>query len=119
MPISMSKQRIKDVFNDCVENVRNGKNPNVSGNMRKAGYSPSSAKSMKVTKTKTWEDLLSQIDDDAILKKLNKIALDESDKRSCLTAIDMTLKLKNKYPKHQVDIDVKEKITEKITVDKE
>ena len=96
--VSVSKQRIKKVFDNSLKNVSNGKQPNVSLEMRKQGYSPSSCRSQKVTQTKTWEQLLNRIQDDKIINKLNEIALDNEDKRACLSAIDIILKLKDKYP---------------------
>ena len=63
--------------------------------------------SQKLRKLKThpdFQELLSQIDDAAILEKLNAIAMDQEDKRACLQAIDMILKLKNKYPEQTTKI---------------
>jgi len=92
------------------------KNPklNMGKVMIEAGYSEKTAKApTKLTKSKGWQELLAQIDDEQLLKKLRKIALDDKDKRACLSAIDTLLKLKDRYPagklnlKHQ-DSDYKE-----------
>lgn len=95
---SLSKKRIEDVFNKTLENMRNGQPANVSGTMRDFGYSPNSAKALTITQTQTWQQLLATIDDNQLLGRLNNIALDPQDKRSSLQAIDMLLKLKDKYP---------------------
>lgn len=76
---------------------------NVSGEMRKAGYSKKSAHVLAITKTKTWKQLLAEIDDEEILNKIKEILKDE-DKRSSLTAADMLLKLKDRYPAHKTKI---------------
>ena len=95
--ISLPKQRIKSVFDKSVKNIRKGKRANVSGNMLDHGYSASASKALQVTRTKTWQDLLKDIDDRKILDKIYSIAMDE-DKRASLQASDMLLKLKDKYP---------------------
>ena len=67
--------------------------------MRKAGYSLSTSKSpQRLTKTKGWNELLAEVDDAPLLKRLRSIALDNEDKRAALTSIDMLLKLKDRYP---------------------
>ena len=89
----MAKKRIKEVFKATLENVRSGKNPNVSGEMVKQGYSESSAKSLKVTQTKTWKQLLAKIDDEVILARFWDILTDD-DKRASMDAGKELLKLK-------------------------
>ena len=101
--VSIAKKRIKDVFNATLKNVSNGKIANVENEMLKAGYSKSSARCLKITKTKTWDKLLKEIDDEEILNTVKSIMRDE-DKRSSLTAADMLLKLKDRYPAGKVKI---------------
>jgi len=67
MKISASKQRIKKVFDNVQKNIEKGLQPNVSGEMRKAGYSEKSCRSLEVTKTQVWNYLLDQIDDNEIM----------------------------------------------------
>jgi len=95
--VTLAKKRIKNVFDNTLKDVRNGKKVSISGAMRKEGYSESSCKALKVTQTKTWETLLKEIDDDVVLKRVFEILMGD-DKRSSLTAADMLLKLKDKYP---------------------
>jgi hypothetical protein len=102
--VSMTKKRIKQVFNATSENIRKHKKPNVSGAMLDAGYSASSARALTITQTKTWQELLAGINDNELLNKLNEIATDSSDKRACLQAIDMSFKLKDRYPKAETKI---------------
>jgi hypothetical protein len=94
---SLANERIKNIFNESVEDIRNNKRPSVSGKMLKKGYSPSSARALTITKTRTWQQLLAQIQDEPLLNKLENIALDD-DKRSAIAAIQEIFKLKNKYP---------------------
>lgn len=96
--ITLNTKRVDDVFKDSLENVSLGKKPNISGNMLKHGYSPSSSKALKVKTTKRWSELLAMIDDNELLNELYGIALDKGDKRPKLQAIDMLLKLKDLYP---------------------
>ena len=97
MPESLTKKRIRKVFTNCLENVKQGKEMNVKREMLDAGYSKTSASVGIIKKTKTWQKLLSEIDDEEILEKVKEI-LKAEDKRSSLTAADMLLKLKDRYP---------------------
>ena len=69
----------------------------MKGEMIKQGYSENSAKVLKVTITKAWQELLNSIDDEEVVNRITDILRDE-DKRSSLTAADMLLKLKDRYP---------------------
>jgi len=110
---TLSKKRIKDVFNDSLKNVRSGKMANVSGIMLQHGYSPSSARALKVTQTKTWQDCLAQIDDDEIIKKFQEIVRSE-DKRSAIAAGIELLKLKDRYPANKMKLSAYKEETEGI-----
>ena len=101
--VSLAKKRIKNVFTATLKNVSNGKIANVENEMLKAGYSKSSARCLKITKTKTWAKLLAEIDDEEILNKVKSIMRDE-DKRSSLTAADMLFKLKDRYPAGKIKL---------------
>ena len=94
---TLAKKRIKDVFQDTLKNVSLGKTPDIKNTMIKHGYALTSANSQKVVKTKTWQELLTDIDDNLIIDKLKEI-LNSDDKRSALTSADMLLKLKDRYP---------------------
>jgi len=82
------------------------KNPVTMGEiLLEAGFSPSTARVPKlVTNSKGWQGLLDQIDDSKILNKLYEIALDDSDKRACLQAIDQIITIKNKKPKQDAKV---------------
>ena len=83
--------------------VANGRS--VSKTMRAVGYSPETAKVPgKLTKSVGWKQLLAEISDESILDKLRQIAMSPEDKRACLQAIDMLLKLKNKYPASKLQL---------------
>lgn len=98
MPATLNNQRIRDIFTESIAQVRIGKKPVISKMMREKGYSPSSCRALKITQTKTWEDLLAEIDDGMLIRELRGLALEKKDKRAKLQAIDMLLKLKSKYP---------------------
>ena len=95
---SINKTRVVNVFNEAMDSVRIGKKPSISKIMLNRGYSKSSARSLKVTQTKTWAQLLNEIDDNMLKARLIELAGDKKDKRASLTAIDMLLKLKDRYP---------------------
>lgn len=98
MQQTLAKSRINNVFQESLGNIRKGKRANIGKTMIKHGYSITSADTVSITKTKTWQELLDAIDDNAILSKVKQTALDTKDKRAHLQAADMIFKLKDKYP---------------------
>jgi uncharacterized protein YdaT len=97
---SLTKQRIKRVFKNSLENVKKGKRANISGEMIKAGYSLSSAKCLKVERTKTWEELKRKyLNDEIALKTFNELAgQNNEDKDNRLKASQEIMKLNDRYP---------------------
>lgn len=94
----MATTNQKQAFNLVANKVRKGEKISIGNIMRKVGYSESTSKHpAKLTEAKGWQELLAKIDDDVILTKITEI-LQGDDKRSSLTAADMLLKLKDKYP---------------------
>lgn len=88
----------KLTFEEVQRQIARGERPNIGKAMRKAGYSEySSLRPADVTKSKGWKELMAEIDDSELLKKVRAIALSE-DKRASLAAIDMLMKLKDRYP---------------------
>lgn len=89
----------KTAFTKMVENIGNA-NPKTMGEiLLESGYSEAISKSPdKVVKSKAWNEMLSEIDDEPLIKNLNSMALDKKDKRASLQATDMLLKLKGRYP---------------------
>jgi len=98
--VSLSKKRIKSVFEASLKNVSNGKNPNISGEMKKAGYSSSSCRALKVVSTKTWEQLKAKYlnDEVALTTLLDLAGKKNEDKDNRLKASIEILKLKDRYP---------------------
>lgn len=89
----------KIAFNSVLKQVSDGKRPNVTQAMREAGYAPSTIKKQRdVTQSKGWKELLATIDDSALMARVREIALAKEDKRASLQAIDMLMKLKDRYP---------------------
>lgn len=74
--------------------------------LRKAGYSEAVAlQPSKVFGSDYFRAVLHEIvDDRALIKKVNEIALDD-DKRSALNAIEMLFKLKDRFPAGKIRID--------------
>ena len=99
---NFSQLKVKEVFRRSLQHIKEGKKPNISGNMRAVGYAKTSAHALKVTQTKTWQRLLAQIDDQMLLDRLTEIALDPKDKRASLVGITELLKLKDRYPDKKV-----------------
>jgi hypothetical protein len=94
------KQRA--VISKIVEN-----HGNISRSMIEVGYSPMTAKNpSNLTNSQWFRKVLDSMDDSKYLKKLDEIAMDTEDKRASLQAINELLKLKNRYPKESIDIDL-------------
>jgi len=94
----MASQNIKQVFKNTLESVRKGKMANISKEMRKCGYSESTARTVKITKTKTWQQCLAKIEDNKILDEFYKIAIGKKDLRAKIEAGKEIFKLKDRYP---------------------
>ena len=94
MPTIKQRQAFKKVS----ESIGNKQPISIGKAMRESGYSQSTSKTpQRLTDSKGWKELLAAIDDNEILEKIYSILMD-SDKRSALSAADMLLKLKDKYP---------------------
>ena len=96
------QKRVMDLKLKAIES----KAPIVMGDlMLDAGYSKKAAEYPKrLIKSKGWQELLNEISDIGLLNKLKKIAMDDSDKRACLEAIDKLLKLKDRYPAGKIKL---------------
>ena len=96
----MAKQRIKNVFIETLQNVRNGKAPAIKKTMLKHGYTESSADTLKVTHTKTWIELKRvYLKDEKALKTFDDLADDTNeDKDNRLKASIEIMKLNDRYP---------------------
>lgn len=93
----MATLKQKTAFNKVLENVSTG-NPQTAGQILvSAGYKKISKQPSRIFNSIGFQKLLAQVDDMAVLKRITEILLD-SDKRSSLTAADMLLKLKDRYP---------------------
>ena len=101
----MSTELQKKAFELKLEKIKNKEPVKMGEVMIEAGYSEKTALRPKdLTESKGWIELLAQVSDLALLKKLYKIALDESDKRACLEAIDKLLRLKDRYPAGKIKV---------------
>lgn len=71
----------------------------VSQAMRKAGYSEATARNpQQFTRSKAYNEVLSSINDGAILEAVMETALDKSDKRAHLQAANMIFQLRDRFP---------------------
>ena len=113
--ISLAKQRVNKVFQETIKDVSLGKTPNISGTMRKHGYSHYSAKALKVTQTKTWAELWQKnFPPERVQALINKILSEYEtqdkieDKRSAQSLIEFLAKATpNALPKESMDVDLR------------
>lgn len=93
------------VLSLLLDNAGNPKPESVRQLMLRAGYSPSAADNPARTllNAPSFQDLLALINEDELLAKVREIALDD-DKRASLAAIDMLLKLKDRYPANKLKL---------------
>lgn len=74
---------------------------NLGGDPKKRDITASSIGSENLKKPKirlAFEEALKELDDTQYLRELHDLALSKDDKRAKLQAIDMLMKLKDKYP---------------------
>jgi hypothetical protein len=97
---NMSSENVKQVFNNVMESVSNGKKISISKEMRKAGYSASSARAQKAKRTKTWKELEAKyLNEEKALQTLDDLVdRTNEDKRTRMDATKEILKLKDRYP---------------------
>jgi len=101
----MATETQKRAMDLKIEKIKQKKPIKMGKIMLEAGYSKKAAEYPKrLVESKGWQELLNTIEDSALINKLNEIALDNEDKRACLQAIDIILKLKDKYPEQKTKI---------------
>ncbi len=105
-PKSFQKRRIKEVFNACMDNVKNEGVPKIEEEMLKRGYTKSSAENQKVTDSMTWKKCLEAINDLDVIDMFKEIVKDKSDKRARIAAGTELMKLKDRYPKQKISLGV-------------
>lgn len=81
-----------------LEEIRRNRTPVMYKILKEAGYSDNYAKTCLPTKSKGWAQLLAKLDDEKLLDELYDVAMSKIDKRAKLQAIDMILRLKDRYP---------------------
>ena len=91
--------RQRTTFNVLLDSIRNGRRITWKAVMVKGGYSKKTALNVEhnLLSRGGFQRLLERIDDAPILAKIYEIVFGE-DKRSSLSAADMIMKLKNRYP---------------------
>ena len=87
----------KTAFKKVLENVSEGNPKSAHQLLTESGYHKIAKQPSRILDSKGFQALLSTIDDKVILDRINEI-LSDTDKRSSLTAADMLLKLKDRYP---------------------
>ena len=97
MALPTTKQKM--AFGELLRKIETREPFDLKNIMINAGYTEATAKNPEknLTSKTGWQQLLAQIDDQVILAKIYEILLGD-DKRSSLTAADMVLKLKDKFP---------------------
>lgn len=92
-----TKQRL--AFDNLIKALQSGSAFNMENIMLKAGYTKATAHNpdKNLTSKTGWNKLLSKISDEAIISKFEEI-LNDTDKRSSLSAGIELLKLKDRYP---------------------
>lgn len=90
----------KQAFNKALSNIAKGEHKSWNKTMQEVGYSEATAKNptKNLLNKPAFKELLNKVHDDDLLRKLRDIALDDNDKRASISAIDMLLKLKDRYP---------------------
>ncbi len=96
--ISISNQNIKNVFDEAMKLINEGKKPNLLQLQIKHGYEESSARSYMVKRTKTWKKLIKEVDDSEIIDRFIEIVRNGKE-NTAISAGKELLSLKGRYPK--------------------
>lgn len=100
------KQKL--AFSGMLDAQKKGETISMKKIMKGAGFSDASAinPGLNLTSRPGWQMLMNEhFDDEKIAQEIRSIAFDEGDKRAKLAAIDMMLKLKDKYPSTKFKVD--------------
>lgn len=111
-PQRMKKTRVRKptlnqirALNEVKAQISRGEKINLSAAQRKAGYSEYTIrKSTNLTKSIGWRTLMEQFDDAKYMWQIDNIAMGD-DKNASLKAIDMIMKLKDRYPAGKLKFD--------------
>jgi len=105
----------KQVFKKVFKKIGKGRKVSVSKEMQGV-YSKSMARNpQRLIRTKGWQALLKKyLPDERLTEKLNE-HIESTDSRVSLQAIDMGLKLKNKYPANKIKLGVYKDMMDEIT----
>jgi hypothetical protein len=111
----MATEMQKRAFEIRLQKLKEGKPIRMGQVMREAGYSPKSAINPHLLlNSKGWKELLASIDEKPLLDRLKEIALSKKDKRASIEAIKELLKLKDRYPKEKLKVELFEEELKKI-----
>ena len=99
--VTVSKQNIKNIADEALSLIAEGKKPNLYQLQQKHGYSETSARAYKVKTTKTWKDIMDKVDDEIVVDRFLRIVGEGSD-RDAISAGKEILELKSRYPKQSV-----------------
>ena len=90
--------RQKRAFDLTLETIKNDRVPKTKKQILvEAGYGKVAEQPSRVFESQGFKKLLARIDDNVILARVEEILLGD-DKRSSLTAAEMLLKLKDRFP---------------------
>ena len=79
-----------------------------------SGYHQIAKQPSRILKSKGFQEILAEVDDENIIKKWNKWALSDKDKRVAMEAGKEIMKLKGRYPKEVIDLELSAKRKELI-----
>ncbi len=99
MKKSVSKDNIKNIAEEALYLISEGKKPNLYQLQQKHGYSESSARSYKVLRTKAWQEIMADIEEEEIIHRFKNILKEGSDKDAIAAGKEL---MSWKYPKHSV-----------------
>jgi len=93
----MATLKQQTAFNKVLENAQQGNPKSAKQILTESGYHKIANQAVRIFRSRGFQELLKEIDDEVILSRIYKI-LQDDDKRSSLVAADMLLKLKDRYP---------------------
>ncbi|MDD5006536.1 MAG: hypothetical protein PHS34_07600 [Candidatus Omnitrophica bacterium] len=113
-PIRANGQMIKAVFDECIKQLSEGKEPVISKIMKEMGYSDYMAKTCRAVHTATWEELKNGLPKNEIFQVFTDlISRENDDKRTRLKAAEDLVDIYDLKPAQRIRYEEINEATEK------
>lgn len=101
MPTALQEK----AFKLKVEQAKSGERKPMGQIMKEAGYAESTSRQPdQLTKSKSWQEMLSAIDEQPVIDAIVKDCFDKKDKRNAFNNRQLLMRLKDRFPKDKTKL---------------